>query len=219
MIRTLIAVEGSHMCVQIIEVASALLAGRSSDVTLLHVAPRLIADEKASDDALVLESFLDADRCESVMAPLAARLHEGLERCCQLPNYEPRVVPRHLMHRTDLSEVIARCDLAQHRRSALVLLDQYARALRQQGIDAASMTRDSAIGDPASVILATAAHFDVHLIMVGRPSSAIGPWATEGAVAAKVSAQASCPVLVVPTVDDLAPADVGTTTFPPFSLD
>jgi hypothetical protein len=90
--------------------------------------------------------------------------------------------------------------------------------VQQRGIDMASVTRDSTIGDLASAILATVAHLGAILIVISRHSVAMGPRAA--AASARVAAQAPCPVLVVPVESDAVAAEaLGATTFLPLALD
>lgn len=109
---------------------------------------------------------------------------------------------RHLIHRGDLSGEIERCGIARQRQDSIALLADQARQLQQRGIDAVTVTKDSAIGDPSEILRETARHLDVDLVIVGsRDSSHTWQVVEEPGR----MAHAPCPVLVVPAPDDPPP--------------
>lgn len=216
-----IVVDGSAGDTRIVDLAGVLLAGKETEVTLLHVVPDHLVGEKGWDSAIVLEQYLAAETCGAVVAPLAQRLHAGFHHGhpgaddAQVqdharepePEREPRLVPRHLIHRDDLAGLIAQCGVAQGREDSMALLAAMARRLEQRGIEGIHVTRDSAVGDPASVIVATAGHLHADLVVLAvhatrQPARGIdypdGVW---------IAAQAPCPVLLVPVAGTAVPAE------------
>lgn len=220
-----LVVDGSGGDARVVDLAGDMLAGKEADITLLHVVPDHLVGEKGWDSAIVLEQYLAAETCGTVVAPLAQRLHAGfrhgqpgaadtlaLDRAREPEaEREPRLVPRHLIYRDDLAGLIARCGVARGRQDSMALLATVARRLERRGIEGIRITRDSAVGDPASVILATAGHLHAGLIIVAlhthHRTHHQAPRGIDYPDGAWLAAQAPCPVLLVPVAADAIPVD------------
>lgn len=201
----MIVLDGSVADARIVELAGALLAGKTVEVTLLHVVPERPLDHQGWDDAVVLEGYVAAERCDVVISPLIERLHAGFAPTGETLWSEPRVVPRHLIHHDDARGMIERCGVAQQRRDSLDILARAAERLQQRGIDVSRMTRDSAIGHPADIVRATAIHLGVDLVIVADTIARYGRHGAGDVVRGRLMADVPCPVLVVPVADGAGP--------------
>ncbi|HZS88183.1 MAG TPA: universal stress protein [Chloroflexota bacterium] len=205
--KVLIVLDGSNADARIVRLAGALLAGKDAEITLLHVVPGLPVGDQGWDDTVVLEGYVAAERCGVTLAPLVERLHAGFVPTGQGQWSEPRLVPRHLIHRDDVTGLIEWCGLAQQRREALALLAAAAAHLRQHGIDAARVTRDSAIGTPAAIVRATSTHLGADLVIIGEDALSHGRRGADDAGWDRVTAPLPCPVVIVPIPDDAGPKE------------
>ncbi len=197
--NVLIALDGSEVDTRIVDLAGTLLAGKELEIILLHVMPIPFGEDPGWGNTVVLEGFLAAEECGSEMAPLVEQLHARLGTVDQEHREKPRLAPRHLIHGDNQSSVIERCGIAQGRQASIALLATAAQSLRQHGLDAVRVTRDSAIGNPAEIIRETARHFGVDLVIVGSRDSS---QAWQVAEDPGRMAHAPCPVLVVPAPDN-----------------
>lgn len=167
MFRVLIALDGSPADARVVELAGPLLAGRELELTLLHIAPVPRGDDQGQASIAVLEGFVDAEACDDEVGPLVEQFQARLGRQGGAGPHEPRLVPRHLLHRGDPQSVLEHCGIAQGRRDSLDLLHHADRLLQAGGIDAARILKDSAIGSPAAIVWETARHFGADLLLIG----------------------------------------------------
>lgn len=196
--KVLIVLDGSAADARVVELAGNLLTGKDVEVTLLHVVPHGPLNNQGWDDAVVLEGYLAAERCDSVMAPLMERLHKGFAPARRSAWPEPRLVPRHLIQHANTRDEIDRCSIAQQRRNSLDLLAASAERLRQRGIDVSRITRDSAIGNPADIVRATATYLGVDLVIVSDVIAGFQRRGPDDSGRDRILADVPCPVLVVP---------------------
>lgn len=212
--KVMIVLDGSAADARVVELAGNLLTGKDVEVTLLHVVPRFPLDDQGWDDAVVLEGYLAAERCDTVMAPLMERLHNGFAPARQSTWAEPRLVPRHLIQHADARDVIDRCSIAQQRRDSLDLLAASAERLRQRGIDVSRITRDSAIGNPADIVRATATYLGVDLVILSDVIAGFHRRSPDDSGWERIIADVPCPVLVVPTAHHATSSEDRRTTRP-----
>jgi hypothetical protein len=200
----LIALEGTPTDTRIIDLAGELLTGRDVPVRLLHVIPVTPATDLTWPVTVVLEGYLAAEDCGETVAPMVEQLHTGLGCGHQ---GAPRLVPRHLVHHDDLFGVIERCGVAQQRQDSITCLGIYARQLECHGIDAARITRDSAIGTSAEVTWDTARQIGADLVIVGSRHAKRAWSAAGGARRTLAPEHVSFAVLIVPAVDATSPTE------------